>query len=117
MESPPPNFINALKKYLDEERDLEGAKLLLEKETDVLSKSLLVLIDVNLEKADDTEIQERISAMNLEGNDIALLFCYLAQEQSLQMIKANNLLRKRFGIEYENNEVIPEASEAPEAPV
>ena len=37
--------------------------------------------------------------MDFKGNDIALMFCVFAQENSLHMTKAYNLLLKRFGKE------------------
>lgn len=92
--APPPKFLEGLAKYY--KNDLEGAKTFLDGD-DLYSKALLVLVDVKMDDGSkNKEIQERIDAMDFKGNDIALMFCVLAQEYSLNMTKAHNLLLKRF---------------------
>jgi hypothetical protein len=89
--------LEGLAKYY--KNDLEGAKTFLDGD-DLYSKALLVLVDVKMDDGSkNKEIQERIDAMDFKGNDIALMFCVLAQEYGLQMTKAHNLLLKRFGKE------------------
>jgi hypothetical protein len=91
----PPKFLEGLAKYY--KNDLEGAKTFLDGD-DLYSKALLILVDVKMDDGSkNKEIQERIDAMDFKGNDIALMFCVLAQEYSLNMTKAHNLLLKRFG--------------------
>jgi hypothetical protein len=93
----PPKFLEGLAKYY--KNDLDGAKEFLDGD-DLYSKALLVLVDVKMDDGSkNKEIQERIDAMDFKGNDIALMFCVLAQEYGLQMTKAHNLLLKRFGKE------------------
>jgi len=93
----PPKFLEGLEKYFA--NDLEAAKELLNGD-DVLSKSLLALVEVKLDDGSkNAEIQASIDEMDFKGNDIALMFCVLAQEYSLHMTKAHNLLLKRFSKE------------------
>ena len=95
--APPPKFLEGLAKYY--KNDLEGAKEFLDGD-DLYSKALLVLVEVKMDDGSkNKEIQGRIDAMDFKGNDIALMFCVLAQEYSLQMTNAHNLLLKRFGKE------------------
>ena len=115
MAAPPEEFFQGLEKYFA--NDLEGAKKALTGD-DLFSKSLLSLVDV---KADDgsknDEIQARIDGMDFKGNDIALMFCVLAQEYGMHMTKGHNLLLKRFGKEEkvigtEPEEEMPELEDA-----
>jgi outer membrane biosynthesis protein TonB len=107
----PPKFLEGLEKYFA--GNLEGAREFLTGD-DLLSKALLVLVDVKLDDGTkNAEIQSRIDAMDFKGNDIALMFCVLAQEYGLHMAKAHNLLLKRFGkeekvIKTESEEEMPE---------
>ena len=95
METPPPSFFEALDKYYL--NALEDAKKSLGSADDIYSKALMILVDVKLDNGEhDKEIQERIDAMDFKGNDIALMFCVLAQEYSLHMTGAKNLILKRF---------------------
>ena len=95
METPPPSFFEGLEKYYS--NDLEDAKKSLGSADDIYSKALMILVDVKLDNGEhDKEIQERIDAMDFKGNDIALMFCVLAQEYSLHMTGAKNLILKRF---------------------
>ena len=103
MEAPPEDFFKGLEKYFA--NNLEGAKEDLSG-NDLFSKALLTLVEVKLDDGSkDADIQARIDAMDFKGNDIALMFCVLAQEYSLHMKKAHNLLLKRFG---KAEEEIPE---------
>jgi hypothetical protein len=118
MAAPPEEFFQGLEKYFA--NDLEGAKKTLSGD-DLFSKSLLILVDV---KADDgsnnDEIQARIDGMDFKGNDIALMFCVLAQEYGMRMTKGHNLLLKRFGKEekiIQKEEEMPELEAAAPVPV
>lgn len=105
----PPKFLEGLEKYFS--GNLEGAKEDLTGD-DLLSKALLVLVDVKLDDGSkNDDIQNRIDAMDFKENDIALMFCVLAQEYGLHMTKAHNLLLKRFGKE---EKVIKMEEEMPE---
>ena len=120
---PPPKFLEGLAKYY--KNDLEGAKEFLDGD-DIYSKALLVLVEVKMDDGSkNKEIQERIDAMDFKGNDIALMFCVLAQEYSLQMTNAHNLLLKRFGKEekvivsqkeFDEKEANTQAKESEEMP-
>ena len=117
MAAPPEEFFQGLEKYFA--NDLEGAKKTLSGD-DLFSKSLLILVDV---KADDgsnnDEIQARIDGMDFKGNDIALMFCVLAQEYGMHMTKGHNLLLKRFGKEekiIQKEEEMPQLEAAAPAP-
>jgi hypothetical protein len=121
--APPPKFLEGLAKYY--KNDLEGAKEFLDGD-DLYSKALLVLVEVKMDDGSkNKEIQGRIDAMDFKGNDIALMFCVLAQEYSLQMTNAHNLLLKRFGKEekvivsqkeFDENEANTQAKESEEMP-
>jgi hypothetical protein len=95
--APSDDFFQGLEKYFG--KDLKGAKAVLT-EDNLFSKSLLTFIESKMEdESNDDEIQKRIDSMDFKGNDIALMFCVFAQENSLHMTKAHNLLLKRFGKE------------------
>ena len=110
-----PKFLEGLEKYF--KNDLEGAKEFLDGD-DLFSKSLLALVDVKMsDGSNNKEIQERIDAMDFKGNDIALMFCVLAQEYGMKMAQAHNLLLKRFGKEEKNiaSQAETDAAEAEKA--
>ena len=108
----PPKFLEGLEKYFS--GNLKGAKGDLTGD-DVFSKALLVLVDVKLDDGSkNDEIQARIDGMDFKGNDIALMFCVLAQEYGLHMTKAHNLLLKRFGKEEKVIGTEPKEEEMPE---
>ena len=121
--APPQKFFEGLEKYFDNK--LADAKELLNGD-DLLSKSLLVLVDVKMsDGSNNKEIQERIDSMDFKGNDIALMFCVLAQEYGMKMAQAHNLLLKRFGKpqkvivsqeEFDENEANTQAKESEEIP-
>jgi hypothetical protein len=95
--APSDDFFQGLEKYFG--KDLKGAKAVLTGDN-LFSKSLLTFIESKMEdESNDDEIQKRIDSMDFKGNDIALMFCVFAQENSLHMTKAYNLLLKRFGKE------------------
>ena len=95
--APSEDFFQGLEKYFG--KDLKGAKAVLTGDN-LFSKSLLTFIESKMEdESNDDEIQKRIDSMDFKGNDIALMFCVFAQENSLHMTKAENLLLKRFGKE------------------
>jgi hypothetical protein len=110
--APPEEFFQGLEKYFA--NDLEGAKKALTGD-DLFSKSLLTFVEVKLDDISNTdEIQARIDGMDFKGNDIALMFCVLAQEYLMHNTKAHNLLLKRFGKQEKVIGTEPKEEEMPE---
>ena len=108
MESPPPEFFEALKFY----PELEKAKELLKGE-DAYSKSLLALILTRISEDNDAQVAEMLPTIDTSGNDIAMMLCFMTYDvYRLETTKAKNLIFKRFG----KAEVQADVEAAPAAP-
>ena len=115
MESPPPEFFEALDKYYLNE--LKAARDLLIGD-DTYSKALLAVVITRHDASPEgnKQVKDIIDSLDTAGNDIAFMFCVMAKEYGLRYGEAKNLLLKRFGKEEVHEDAEEAEADSEEAP-